>query len=697
MNNLRRYTLYIENITDVAALVISFAISYFLRFYVFDSETYSPQAYLQLLLVTVVAYMILDIVYLGRYDFMNRNASRELRETFVTVSFVTLGLMVYVFFTKSNDLYSRIFIFTFAIISFIFVYLLRTFVRRKILPLYSSSKGAERVIVIGRKTDVERILRRFSKHSDWRLKIVGLVVTDEDLTGEYMDQIPVVSNQRDLLIDLAKQEADSCLLASDMEGDQLEWLMNALADMGKVVHVNIREFDLPINIDRAIDYIGGCAVVSYMPISPMSGRQAFLKRVLDLLFAFAMLPLFLIVWFLTWLIYRISSPGPVLLHRVRIGKNGRRFYQYRFRVLRMDAAAREAHGRNAFTAWGAFLNRTHLARLPQLLNVISSDMSFIGPHSPSLPAYLNYSPEKRKNLSIKPGIMGLWSCEDDADTVIENERSYVEQWHLAKDIRLLVIMTLRYITFQSAGRLNIKNTRDSWNEELVLIQDYLEEQKPLVMPRSDYHAPRTTAVFIYEFGKRIFDIVGSLAGIIILSPLMLILSVIIMTDDGGSPLYGHPRIGKNGKRIRVYKFRSMRQEVGDLSKLLTPEQYEQYSTEFKIDNDPRITKVGSFLRRTSLDELPQLFNILSGNMSFVGPRPIVEEETAVYGKDIRKLLSVKPGLTGYWQAYARNTASYESGRRQEMEMHYIDKRSAGFDLQIMLKTVGTVIRQEGAQ
>ena len=137
MNNLRRYTLYIENITDVAALVISFAISYFLRFYVFDSETYSPQAYLQLLLVTVVAYMILDIVYLGRYDFMNRNASRELRETFVTVSFVTLGLMVYVFFTKSNDLYSRIFIFTFAIISFIFVYLLRTFVRRKILPLYS--------------------------------------------------------------------------------------------------------------------------------------------------------------------------------------------------------------------------------------------------------------------------------------------------------------------------------------------------------------------------------------------------------------------------------------------------------------------------------------------------------------------------------------------------------------------------------
>ncbi len=697
MNNLRRYTLYIENITDIAALVISFAISYFLRFYVFDSETYSPQAYLQLLLVMIVGYMILDVAYLGRYDFLNRNASRELRETFVTVSFVTLGLMVYVFFTKSNDLYSRIFIFTFAIVSFIFVYLLRTFVRRKILPLYSSSKGAERVVVIGKKTDVERILRRFARHSDWRMKLVGLVVTDEDCTGEYLDGILVVSNHRNMLIDLAKQEADSCLLASDLEGDQLEWLMNALADMGKVVHLNIREFDLPINIDRAIDYIGGCAVVSYMPISPMSGRQAFLKRFLDLLFSIVLLPLLLLVWLLTWFIYKVSSPGPVMLHRVRIGKNGRRYYQYRFRVLRMDAATCSAKGRSAFTPWGAFLNRTHLARLPQLLNVISSDMSFIGPHSPSLPAYLNYSPEKRKNLSIKPGIMGLWSCEDDADTVIENERSYVEQWHLAKDIRLVVIMALRYITFQSAKRLNILNAQDTWNEELSLIADYLEEQKPLVMPRSDYRAPRTNAVFAYEFVKRIFDIVASLLGIVLLSPLMLILSVVIMTDDGGSPLYGHPRIGKNGKRIRVYKFRSMRQEVGDLSKLLTPEQYEQYSTEFKIDNDPRITKVGSFLRKTSLDELPQLFNILSGNMSFVGPRPIVEEETYVYGSEIAKLLSVKPGLTGYWQAYARNNASYESGIRQQMEMHYIDHRSIRFDIQIILRTFGTVIRQEGAQ
>ena len=141
----------------------------------------------------------------------------------------------------------------------------------------------------------------------------------------------------------------------------------------------------------------------------------------------------------------------------------------------------------------------------------------------------------------------------------------------------------------------------------------------------------------------------------------------------------------------------MRQDAGDLKKLLTPEQLEQYSREFKVDNDPRITDVGNFLRRTSLDELPQLFNILGGSMSFVGPRPIVEEETTIYGSDIRKLLSVKPGLTGYWQAFARNLASYESGERQEMEMYYIDHQSVGFDLKILLKTFGAVAKMEGAK
>jgi lipopolysaccharide/colanic/teichoic acid biosynthesis glycosyltransferase len=140
----------------------------------------------------------------------------------------------------------------------------------------------------------------------------------------------------------------------------------------------------------------------------------------------------------------------------------------------------------------------------------------------------------------------------------------------------------------------------------------------------------------------------------------------------------------------------MRTNVGDLEKILTPEQYAQYQREFKIENDPRVTKIGNILRKTSLDELPQLLNILRGDLSLVGPRPIVEKETEVYGDELGHFLSVRPGLTGYWQAYARNNATYESGERQKMELYYADHQSLWLDIRILFKTVGAVLKRDGA-
>lgn len=142
----------------------------------------------------------------------------------------------------------------------------------------------------------------------------------------------------------------------------------------------------------------------------------------------------------------------------------------------------------------------------------------------------------------------------------------------------------------------------------------------------------------------------------------------------------------------------MMTEENQAKVVLTPEQIEQYKKEYKIDNDPRVTKIGKILRKTSLDELPQLLNILKGQLSVVGPRPIVEDELNKYTDEQRKkFLSVKPGLTGYWQAYARNNATYESGIRQRMEMHYVDNASFWFDLKIIFKTVVSVIKKTGAK
>lgn len=200
---------------------------------------------------------------------------------------------------------------------------------------------------------------------------------------------------------------------------------------------------------------------------------------------------------------------------------------------------------------------------------------------------------------------------------------------------------------------------------------------------------------IYFFIKRLFDFIMSLIGLIVLSPIFIIIGILIKIDSKGPVFFKHKRIGKNGKMIGVYKFRSMVINAEELKEKFTPEQKAEYEKNFKLDNDPRITRIGKILRKTSLDELPQLLNILFGSMSIVGPRPIVEKEIEKYGNKRDKFLSVTPGLTGFWQASGRSDIEYDE--RIKMELYYVDHCSLWLDFKIILKTVVAVIKREGAK
>ena len=215
-----------------------------------------------------------------------------------------------------------------------------------------------------------------------------------------------------------------------------------------------------------------------------------------------------------------------------------------------------------------------------------------------------------------------------------------------------------------------------------------------VLTRKDIESwgePKKVSAF-YLIAKRIFDIVFSLFALLLFSPIILVTSICIFFSDFGSPIYMQDRVGQNGRHIKIFKFRSMKKNADDLAKHLTLEQLEEYHREFKLENDPRVTSIGRFIRRTSIDELPQFLNILFGQLSLVGPRPIVEKELQKYGDTLDIFLSAKPGLTGYWQAYARNDALYENCARQKMELTYIFKRSVGFDLKIIFKTFGRLFK-----
>ena len=205
---------------------------------------------------------------------------------------------------------------------------------------------------------------------------------------------------------------------------------------------------------------------------------------------------------------------------------------------------------------------------------------------------------------------------------------------------------------------------------------------------------------IYKVFKRFLDIIGSLLGIILLSWLLLVIAIVVKLSSKGPVLFKDKRVGLKGKDIKIWKFRTMYVDAESrLKEYLTPEQLKQWEQERKIDNDPRITKVGKFLRKTSLDELPQLFNILVGKLSICGNRPITRMELDKwYTKEEKELLAkVKPGLTGYWQAYGRSDVTFESGERQKLDLIYASRCSLWLDIKIVFRTVYAVLFAKGAK
>lgn len=204
---------------------------------------------------------------------------------------------------------------------------------------------------------------------------------------------------------------------------------------------------------------------------------------------------------------------------------------------------------------------------------------------------------------------------------------------------------------------------------------------------------------LYKVVKRLIDILGGLVGCVLLVPITMAVYIArkILKEDDGPLFYEHLRYGKDGKKFRIYKFRSM---CIDADKKLKEylEQNQEARIEFeenhKLKDDPRITKLGKFIRKTSIDELPQFINVLKGDMSLIGPRPIVDGEIEKYGENKEKFLSVKPGLTGYWAANGRSDITYEE--RMKMELYYVDNISFKLDIQIFFKTIISVLKKEGA-
>ncbi|SDF95884.1 sugar transferase [Paraburkholderia phenazinium] len=206
----------------------------------------------------------------------------------------------------------------------------------------------------------------------------------------------------------------------------------------------------------------------------------------------------------------------------------------------------------------------------------------------------------------------------------------------------------------------------------------------------------TAAGSVRRAVKRGFDVVCAVSLLVALAPLFAFVAVLVRRD-GGAITFGHERIGQHGRKFRCLKFRTMVVNADIVLKELLandPEARAEWARDFKLKNDVRVTAIGRFLRRTSLDELPQLWNVLRGDMSLVGPRPVVEQELERYGNDVRYYLMAKPGITGLWQVSGRNDIDY--AKRVSLDVSYVQRWSLSQDVAILVKTIGVVMRREGA-
>ncbi|MBC6476427.1 MAG: sugar transferase [Hormoscilla sp. GM7CHS1pb] len=212
--------------------------------------------------------------------------------------------------------------------------------------------------------------------------------------------------------------------------------------------------------------------------------------------------------------------------------------------------------------------------------------------------------------------------------------------------------------------------------------------RKLALPARQQHLSRLNG----DFFKRLFDVLFSLSVLIVFSPLYLLLGLLIALSSPGSILYIQERVGKNYKKFRCLKFRTMVTNADEiLLEMLSsnPHISQEFEENFKLKHDRRITKIGRFLRLTSLDEFPQFWNVLMGDLSVVGPRPLVVQELPKYGKHIDKVLTIRPGITGLWQVSGRNDIPYP--RRIQIDLYYVNFKNFWMDLWIIVLTIGIVI------
>lgn len=425
----------------------------------------------------------------------------------------------------------------------------------------------------------------------------------------------------------------------------------------------MKNLDLAIPFDESVLNEG---FFSKVPNKIKRAIKRFCRRMADIILAlFGLIFLLPTCMIIKYIYLRDKDYKSMFVFQDAIGKNGQVFKMIKFRSINKDGTANR-------------LRRTALDNMPKIINVLKGEMTIVGPQP-----YLVKDKERmgtyyNRIIQMKPGITGISQIslikDKSFESRLDNDIRYFYQKNLWTDLKILLITSVITIPTRNKGE----------------ILGYLNFTVKDI--------GRSILKGINRFFKRLIDICGAIVGIAILIPLTAVVAIInFVSGDRGPLFYSQERIGKNGKHFKMYKFRSMVVGADDILKELLEKDEDarkEYTKYKKLKNDPRVTKIGKILRKTSLDEFPQFLNVLKGEMSLVGPRPYLLREVEEMENYYNIVIQHKPGVTGLWQIKGRSDTTFKD--RLNIDLEYHRNNSVTRDIEILVKTVTKVLKNEGA-
>ena len=400
----------------------------------------------------VLSYYVAGIIWLGLYwEMNNRQIFSELNNNCVSILVAVYELLR----RDAEGIQRGIYIVT-VIVAIVIMYISRQLVKAY-LKSHNESKRASRVIMVTVKDRAKNTLSKIDEKDDWLRKIDGIVIMDENMTGQDINGVPVVADIHTMMKFIKNEIVDEVYIdVTDRIRERIKPMVMELEDMGVTVHLKIEVLDVYRDFDAKLGYLGSIPVVTFAN-RIYSWKSLFVKRCIDIAGAIAGLVFMTIAMIFVAPAIKIESKGPLFFKQKRVGKNGRYFYIYKFRSMYIDAEERkkELMAQNEMnglmfkmkddpriTKVGKFIRKTSIDELPQFINVLKGDMSLVGTRPPTVGEFKQYKGHHKRRLSMKPGITGMWQAYGrnsvmDFDEVVKMDLEYIDNWSVMLDIKIL--------------------------------------------------------------------------------------------------------------------------------------------------------------------------------------------------------------------------------------------------------------------